>query len=118
MRLAGYTLLFDPAAVIRHAPARLRWSDVVRHWRNLGYSAIRVRHRYPAEFGTPIFARYALLLRLLSPLVAARVTFGIYINPIFWRFLIYLPVVYVTKIIYCFGAAESIESGFAFSNAE
>jgi GT2 family glycosyltransferase len=116
MRLAGYPLLFEPAAVIRHAPARTSWSDVVRHWRNLGYSAIRVRLRYPTELRTPAFARHALLLRLLSPFVAARITLGIYMNPIFWPHLHYLPVVYATKIIYCFGAAASVESGFAFSD--
>ena len=118
MRQAGYVLLFEPCAVIQHAPARLRWRDVVRHWKKLGYSSIRVRLRYPTEFGTPGFAHSALLLILLSPLIAARVTLGIYINPIFLRYLIYLPVVYVTKIIYCIGAAESIRSNFAFSGSE
>jgi len=48
--------------------------------------------------------------------IAARVTGGIYSNPIFWRHLRYIPVVYATKIIYCFGAAASIETGFAFDN--
>lgn len=117
MRLAGYALHFEPSALVRHAPARTRWGDVVRHWRSLGYSAIRVRHRYAAEFGTPAIARSAPLLRLLSPLIAARVTAGIYANPIFWGHWHYLPIVYLTKIIYCFGAAASVDSGFAFDNS-
>ncbi len=75
--LAGHVLHFDPTAVVRHAPSRTRWRDVVRHWRNLGYSAIRVRHRYAAQLRTPAIASSALLLRLLSPLIAARVTAGI-----------------------------------------
>jgi len=114
MRLGGYRLHFEPGAVVRHAPARTRWHDVRRHWRNSGYSGIRVRHRYAADYQTPAIARSALLLRLLSPLIAARVTAGIYANPIFWRHLRYLPIVYITKIVYCLGAADSIESGFAF----
>jgi len=116
MRLAGYALHFDPTAVVRHAPNRVSWRDIRRHWRNSGYSGIRVRHRYAAEYQTPAFARSALLMRVLSPFIAARITFGIYANRIFWRHLHYLPIVYATKVIYCFGAAASIESGFAFDN--
>jgi glycosyltransferase involved in cell wall biosynthesis len=115
MRLAGYTLKFEPGAVVRHAPARTQWSDVVTHWRSLGYSAIRVRQRYADELKTPGIAHSAFWLRLLSPLIAARITFGIYANPIFWRYLLALPVVYATKIIYCFGAAASIREGYASS---
>jgi len=115
MRLAGYRLYFEPRASICHAPARIRRSDVVRHWRNLGYSSIRVRHRFAEYFGTPGFARNPMLLRLLSPIVAVKVTTGIYAKPSLWPYLHYLPVVYATKIIYCLGAAASIEEGFAFS---
>lgn len=114
LRQAGYRLYFAPQAVVRHAPARTTWADVVRHWRNLGHNAIRVRHRYPEEFGTPRFARRSRWLRLLSPLIAARVTLGIYRRPLFWRYWQSVPVVYATKIIYCLGAADAVDSGFAF----
>ena len=117
MRLAGYPLRFIPDARVRHAPSRRCWADVVEHWRKLGYSAIRVRHRYAVDLRTPALAGSAFLMRALSPLIAARVTAGIYANPIFWRHLAYLPVVYATKIIYCFGAAASIEDGFAFDKS-
>jgi GT2 family glycosyltransferase len=113
MRLAGFTLSFEPSATVRHAPARTRWSDIVRHWRNLGYSAVRVRQRYSHYLGTPRLARSAFCLRFFSPLIAAAVTVGIYRQPFLWQYLSALPVVYLTKIIYCFGAAASIDSGFA-----
>lgn len=116
MRLAGYDLHFEPQAVVRHAPARTRWADIKRHWRNSGYSGIRVRHRYAAEYKIPSFTRSALMLRLLSPLIAAHTTLRIYTNPIFWRHLHYLPIVYATKMIYCFGAADSVKSKFAFQS--
>ena len=116
MRQAGYSLQFEPSAIVRHAPGRLGWKDIRQHWLKSGYSGIRIRHRYATEYRTPAFARSALLLRLLSPFIAARVTLGIYASPKFWRHLHYLPIVYATKIIYCFGAAASIESGFAFDN--
>lgn len=115
MRLAGVPLAFAPEAVVAHAPARTTWSDVVRHWRNLGHNAVRVRLRYPAAFGTPSGAVSAAWWRLLSPLIAARITGGIYANRLFWPHWRSLPVVYASKIIYCLGAADSIDSGFAFT---
>lgn len=114
MRRAGFRLYFEPAAVIRHAPIRTSWSDVVSHWRHTGYHAIRVRLRYRRELNTPGFALSSGWLRMLSPLIAARVTMGMYANPIFWRHWASLPVVYITKIIYCWGAAHAIDNGDAF----
>lgn len=114
MRLAGYTLHFDPETAVRHAPARTTYRDVIKHWRNSGYNNIRVRIRHANEFKTPTFAKNPLGLRLLSPLIAARITAGIYSDQSFWRYGLSLPVVYATKIIYCWSAARSIEDGFAF----
>ncbi len=113
IRRGGRRLWFDPAAVVAHAPARTTPRDVVRHWRNLGHNAVRVRLRYPAEFGTPGGARRAGWWRLLSPLIAARVTAGVYAKRPLWPHWPSLPVVYATKIIYCLGAARAIDSGFA-----
>lgn len=113
IRRAGHRLWFDPTAVVSHAPARTTWPDVVRHWRNLGHNAIRVRLRYAEEFGTPAGAHHAWWWRWLSPLIALRVTAGVYAKRPLWRYWLHLPIVYITKVIYCFGAARSIDSGFA-----
>lgn len=117
MRMAGFKLFFEPSATINHAPARTTWTDVVGHWRRLGHNAVRVRLRYAAEFGTPRFASNAVWWRLMSPLIAARITAGIFANPIFWRYASSLPVVYATKVIYCLGAADSVSSGYAFKES-
>lgn len=114
MRQAGYVLHFDPQTAVRHAPARTTYRDVIKHWRNSGYNNIRVRVRHASEFNTPAFAQSALGLRLLSPLIAARITAGIYAQRTFWRYWSSLPIVYATKIIYCWSAARAIEDGFAF----
>ncbi len=114
MRRAGFQLYFDPSALIHHKPVRTAWSNVVHHWRNLGYNAVRVRLRYPKEMRTPRFAKKSGWWLWLSPLIAARITVGIYANPVFWRYWASLPVVYITKIIYCFGAANAIKNGDAF----
>ncbi|MEM1111061.1 MAG: glycosyltransferase [Pseudomonadota bacterium] len=118
MRLAGISLRFEPAAEVRHTPARTRWRELLRHWRQSGSAGIRVRHRYADLYSTPHLAQSASLLRLLSPLIAAWVTAAIYRKRMFWRYLPYLPLVYFTKVFYCIGAAESVASGFAFSERE
>lgn len=113
IRQAGHRLWFDPSAVVAHSPARTMPRDVARHWRNLGHNAIRVRLRYADEFNTPNGARHAWWWRLFSPIIAAGVTAGVYAKRPLWRYWASLPVVYVTKIIYCLGAAKAIDSGFA-----
>lgn len=117
MRLAGFKLFFEPCAAIKHAPARTTRADVVRHWRKLGHNAVRVRLRYATEFGTPRLASNAYWWRWMSPLIAFRITAGIFAHPIFWRYVASLPVVYATKVIYCLGAADSVASGFAFQES-
>lgn len=114
MGRAGIPLTFDPTAVVAHAPARTTWRDVVRHWRNLGHNAVRVRLRYPATFDTPAGASYAWWWRVLSPAIAARITANVYAKHPLRAYWSSLPVVYATKVLYCFGAARSIDSGFAF----
>jgi hypothetical protein len=89
---------------------------VARHWRNLGHNAVRVRLRYADEFGTPAGARHAWWWRWLSPVIAAGVTAGVYAKRPLRRYWSSLPVVYATKVIYCFGAARAIDSGFALSD--
>ncbi len=116
IRRAGYRLWFDPAAIVAHSPARTTPRDVARHWRNLGHNAVRVRLRYAAEFGTPAGARHAWWWRLLSPAIAAGVTAGVYAKRPLRRYWRSLPVVYASKLIYCFGAARAIDSGFALSD--
>lgn len=116
IRRAGHRLWFDPTAVVAHAPARTTRRDVARHWRNLGHNAVRVRLRYADEFGTPRGARRAAWWRLLAPLIAARVTAGVYAKRSLRAHWPNLPVVYATKILYCLGAAAAIDSGFALSD--
>ncbi len=114
MRRAGVPLYFDPTAVVRHAPARTQWADVVHHWRKSGHNNIRVRVRYASEYSTPNFAQHPHWLRLLSPLIATQITAKIYAQNKFWPYWQSLPVVWATKLIYCWGAAQGIEDGFAF----
>ena len=114
MRRAGFRLFFDPLAQVLHSPTRRNFRAVARHWRHSGRNSIRVRLRYAQEFGTPQLARNPFLIRLASPLIAALVTGRIFMGPGAARYRATLPVVYLTKIIYCLGAAEALQSGEAF----
>jgi hypothetical protein len=70
---------------------------------------IRVRLRYAGYFRTPDFMRRSLWLLALSPLVAAYVTLSIYLsNPSLLLHAHTMPVVYLTKIAWCIGAARGI----------
>ena len=111
MRQAGYQLYFEPRAIVQHAPTRTRWGDLITHWRNRGRNSIIVRLRYSEDFKTPKFAKSAFWLLFLSPFIAAAVTACIYVKPIFWRHWRYLPIVYVSKIVYCVGAADTVRKG-------
>ncbi|MCA9975887.1 MAG: glycosyltransferase, partial [Anaerolineales bacterium] len=91
MRRAGFQLYFEPRALIHHSPARVNWPDIERHWRNLGYNAVRVRLRYPDDLGTPRLAEKAAWWRWLAPVIAARITAGVYAKPGFVRYWTSLP---------------------------
>ncbi len=109
MRQAGYTLHFISSIVVTHCTSRDNWRAVFNHWYRSGYYNIRVRLRYPIEFGTPSWASHSILLKILAPLIAAWITFKIYTfskGRLYWECL---PIVYATKIIYCWGAASAVE---------
>ena len=114
IRLAGYTLHFMPDAQVTHAPTRTQFSDLLRHWRGQGRSGIRVRLRYADYYNTPALARNPLFFRLLSPLIALQITSKIYAQRNFWRYWRSLPLVYLSKIVYCFSAARALKDGSAF----
>ncbi|MEM8861802.1 MAG: glycosyltransferase, partial [Chloroflexota bacterium] len=112
MRQAGYKLNFDPTIQVRHAPERVTGRDVFRHWYNSGYNNIRVRLRHQAEYEMPSYTKKPFPLRLLSPAIAFYITAKLFAEPAFLRFWTTIPVVYATKVVYCWAAAKSIEDGY------
>jgi GT2 family glycosyltransferase len=110
MKRAGYKLQFFPSATVTHSPSRTNWQDLFEHWHQSGQNNIKVRIKYSEEFGSPFWIRNSFALKVLSPFIAAWATFKIYSTLRFWRYLACMPVVYFTKLTYCWGAAQTIKS--------
>jgi len=110
LRLAGVPLLFIPTAVVLHSPSRTQFKDLFYHWYHSGQNNIRVRMRYRKEFKTPWWASSPFCLYIFSPFIAAWTTFKMYGSSQFWTYWPNIPAVYITKIIYCWGAANRIKT--------
>ncbi len=109
MALAGYELFFEPRAAILHVPQRTDPSTVLRYWYRSGYYNVRNRLRYARYLDTPSLMGNARALRALSPAIAAYVTLNVFRGlPHLQRYWHTLPVVYLTKIAWCLGAAAGL----------
>jgi glycosyltransferase involved in cell wall biosynthesis len=105
-RLLGYVLHFDPRALVYHDPARFSFPDVWRHWSTDAHDTLSVRLHYKRVLRTAWLARYRWLFVWAFPLVAAWATarsFGHHRT--LWHYWHTLPMVYVTKVAWCLGAA-------------
>jgi len=98
-RTRGYRPYFEPRAVVTHHTPRHRFGEVLRYSAQHATVTIRLRLRYPELTGTPRLFRSPLLLMLAAPLIALRVTAGVYLSsPRMWRLLHTAPVVYGLKL--------------------
>ena len=112
MHKAGFQPYFWPDAVVdhRHNRTTLRavWDDCARS----GYFSRQVRLKHRELLHTPALLRYPVLLRLISPIVAAMATFraiwgqGVLLR----RYPETLPAIYLTKLAWAWGASSQQES--------
>jgi GT2 family glycosyltransferase len=105
LRMLGYRLYFDPTAIIDHRPARTALPAVWRHWVDDAPFTLAVRRRHAALLETPALASYRWPFLWLAPLIAAWATSRTYAHPYarkrYWHIL---PLVYLTKLAWCWGA--------------
>ena len=107
-RALGYTLYFEPRAVVFHDPPRCTFSTVWRHWMDDAHDTLSVRLRYPRLLRTPRLARYRWPFLWGAPLVAAWATARIFRHPrIASQYGHTLPLVYLTKLAWCWGAFKN-----------
>ncbi len=111
MRRAGIQPYFWPEAVIRHEHGRTTFRQVWRDCALSGYHMRRLRLHHADLLQAPGALRYPSLLLLLSPFVAAWATARImWRQPeLIVRFCHIWPGIFLTKIAWCWGAAQKRE---------
>jgi glycosyltransferase involved in cell wall biosynthesis len=107
-RACGYRLYFEPAARVLHNPPRFTPQALWRHWFTDAPDTIRIRLRYAALLRTPYLARFRWSFFWLAPGIAAWATWNTFDHPhiraCYWHTL---PLVYLTKLVWCWGAFAS-----------
>lgn len=102
---AGMQAIFFPSARVLHMHNRDSLESVLNHARNYGqYSSLM---RSSAGI-IPWLTRYPILLYVFSPLIALRsVLLMVFFEELPFKYYKTLPIVYLSKIVWCFGAANS-----------
>ena len=108
-RVKGYLVFFEPRAMVTHDPERTTLKDVVRYAVKHASTTIRIRNYYGAILKTPFVLRSPVLILVAAPVIALRVTAGIYLKNfslarLFWT----APIVYILKLAWCWGAARGL----------
>lgn len=105
LRQTGHRLYFEPRAIVFHDPDRHNWRQVLRHWTEDARPTLEVRLGYGHLLDTPYWARYKALYLWGAPVIAAWATARTFANPkILQRYWHTIPVVYLTKVAWCWGA--------------
>lgn len=105
MSQRGYQLFFYPNISIRHLTVRTSLNAVLDHWLQSGKWNVHVRRKYLKEYKHPHWLYSNWLLILLSPIISVWVTLKIFSQKRFFKYWATSPLVYFTKIFYCWGAA-------------
>jgi GT2 family glycosyltransferase len=105
LRALGYRLYFDPSALVHHKSLRRTIGAVWRHWTDDAPDTLQVRLRYMHLLRTPRLARHRGMFLWGAPLVALWATARTFAHPrIVARYWHTLPLVYLTKLAWCWGA--------------
>ncbi|MBI5878466.1 MAG: glycosyltransferase [Chloroflexi bacterium] len=108
IRRHGAQLRFDPDLRVLHAPSRVTCQSVVRHSYQSGRFSIKADRRWDSFLKTPLPLQHASLLIVCSPLIALVSTLRIYLDDrALWTNWYLAPIVFLLKLIWCFGAAEN-----------
>ncbi|MEM2370654.1 MAG: glycosyltransferase [Candidatus Bathyarchaeia archaeon] len=107
-RLAGYTLHFEPRAVVMHYSPRSTIRELWNHAVAFGLYSVKVDKRYWEILGIPFLLRHWLFILLAAPAMALWVTGQIFRNRHLWRYLPMFPAIYLAKLGWCWGAFKRL----------
>ena len=112
-RRRGCVILFAAAATVKHDPPdrRERLREILRYAIKHASETIILRHRYNDVLRTPWMLRSPWIILLLSPALALAATWKVVAgNRYAFRYVPALPVVYLLKLAWCWGAALGLWS--------
>lgn len=110
MNLAGYQLLFDPAAVVIHYPERNDLKTLKDYFYRSGQFMIKVRYKYPEIFHMPEVLKNAIIWQVFGPVIAAWTSLKILLQTKeVQKHLKTLFYIYLLKLSWCNGAADSLK---------
>ena len=105
----GYRVRFVPEAVILHDPARADLKTILRHSAGRASRMILLRNKYGSLLQTPFVLRSPDLILLAAPIIALKVTAGVYAhNRDLVRYSWTAPLVFAQKLAWCWGAAHGL----------
>jgi GT2 family glycosyltransferase len=112
LRLAGYSLHFEPRAVVRHYPSRSRFSSLLRHAYRFGQYSVKVDPRYTDQLKVPWVLQRAWRVLLAAPLMAGAVTWRTFRDDRqLWRLWRLAPIIYLAKLAWCAGTVNTLRRG-------
>lgn len=108
-RLKGYRIYFVPDAVVTHDHNRTTLADIFRYSSEHASVTILHRNKYCSLMHTPFVLRSPALILMAAPVIALKVTAGIYLSNLyllkrFWT----APMVFALKLAWCWGAARGL----------
>jgi len=112
LRLAGYRLHFEPAAVVHHYPNRSRFRSILGHAYRFGQYSVKVDPRYAEGLQVPWMLRRSWRTLLAAPLLAGGVTWQAFRRDRdLRREWAVAPVMFAAKLAWCAGAARTLRQG-------
>lgn len=103
----GYPIFFFPDLSIQHLTERSTPKDIFNHWLESGKHNVQVRKKFTSEYNHPSWIYSPWFLTLFSPLIALFSTLKIFLRPNNLFYVSTLPLVFLTKLFYCWGGALS-----------
>jgi GT2 family glycosyltransferase len=110
-RSKGYRIYLACDAIVTHDHNRTNLDTVFKYSAKHAAETILLRNKYRSLLGTPFVLRSSFLTIMAAPVIALKVTLGIYMhNPRLARLFWTTPLVYALKLAWCWGGACGLES--------
>jgi GT2 family glycosyltransferase len=108
IKLLGYKLYFNPESVVVHFPTRGTARDLWRHAYRSGHESIKVRLHYRNLYHMPPWSDSVWAWRMLALPIAWTKTAQILLCSGVFRYVYCAPAVFLAKVGWCLGAADSL----------